>query len=192
MKRVDTVYVDRLFYPVTSLGPGNRLAIWVAGCHRGCPKCANPELWVQHEYQHISPTRLAGAIRAAIHNGIDCITITGGEPFNQAKDLCEVIDSLPACRDILVFTGYRYEELPERDEFRALLSKIDVLIDGEYVDELNDNCSALRGSSNQRIIYLNKDLQPKYEAYIREGRKIQNFVYDYETVSVGIHNRDRG
>lgn len=185
------MYVDRLLYPVTSLGPGNRLAIWVAGCNRGCPRCANPELWEQHEYQRISPKRLARAIKAAIHQDIDGITITGGEPFNQAKDLCEVIDSLPDDCDVLVFTGYRYEELLDREEFKSLLPKVDVLIDGEYVDELNDNCSALRGSSNQRIIYLNKSLQLKYESYIAEGRKIQNFVYDYKTVSVGIHNQDR-
>ena len=89
----------------------------------------------------------------------------------------------------MIFTGYKYEELLEREDARELLSRVDVLIDGEYVDELNDNKSALRGSINQHILYLNKEIQPEYEEYLAEGRKIQNFVYDYKTVSVGIHNR---
>lgn len=183
------MYIDRLLYPVTSLGPGNRAAIWVAGCNRYCKKCANPELWEQHEYQRIEPERLAGAISNVINTGIDGITITGGEPFNQAEELCKLIDSLPDDIDILVFTGYKYEELLVKDGVREFLSRIDVLIDGEYIDELNDNHAALRGSTNQRIIYLNKELRSKYEKYLTEGRKIQNFVYDYRTVSVGIHNR---
>ena len=183
------MYIDRLLYPVTSLGPGNRAAIWVAGCNRYCKKCANPELWEQHEYQRIEPDRLAGAIRNVINTGIDGITITGGEPFKQAEELCKLIDGLPDDIDILVFTGCKYEELLKKDSARGFLSRIDVLVDGEYIDELNDNCAALRGSTNQRIIYLKEELIPKYEAYLKEGRKIQNFIYDYKTISVGIHNR---
>ena len=183
------MYVDRVLYPITALGPGKRVAVWVAGCSRSCHKCANPELWQHHEYQKITPQRLLQAIRGVIGTGIDGITITGGEPFDQAGELCEFLDGLPKSLDILAFSGYRYEELLKTDETRELLSKIDVLIDGEYVDEQNDNRSALRGSTNQQIWFLNPDVQPGYERYLAEGRKIQNFVYDYEIISVGIHNR---
>lgn len=183
------MYVDRLLYPVTALGPGNRIALWVAGCKRQCKKCANPELREKQVYQKITPQKLIEAINSVIEYGIDGITVTGGEPFDQAIELGEVIDGLPETIDVLIFTGYKYEELLEREDARELLSRVDVLIDGEYVDELNDNKSALRGSINQHILYLNKEIQPEYEEYLAEGRKIQNFVYDYKTVSVGIHNR---
>ena len=183
------MFVDRVLFPVTALGPGNRAAIWVAGCNRFCEKCANPELWERHGHQEIKPERLIDAMNRLIQKEVDGITITGGEPFDQAEELSQFLDGLSCKLDVLVFTGYRYEELLNKKEAGKLLSKIDVLIDGEYVDELNDNSSALRGSSNQRILYLNKDVQEKYEAYLSEGRKIQNFVYDYKTVSVGIHNR---
>lgn len=182
------MYIDRTLYPVTALGPGRRIAIWVSGCGRHCKKCANPELWERKEYQRITSRKLVKAINNMVDN-IDGITITGGEPFDQAAELCEVIDGLPETIDVLIFTGYKYEELLEIEDARDLLSRVDVLIDGEYVDELNDNQSALRGSMNQHIWYLNKDIQLKYEQYLAEGRKIQNFVYDYETISVGIHNR---
>ena len=183
------MYIDRLLYPITALGPGERIALWVSGCDRKCNKCANPELWERHEYQKITSEKLVKAINSIIESGIDGITITGGEPFDQAAELCEVIDGLPEQINVLVFSGYRYAELLEKEDSRELLSRVDVLIDGEYVDELNDNNSALRGSLNQHIWYLNKVVQPEYEKYLSEGRKIQNFVYDYKTVSVGIHNR---
>ncbi len=183
------MYVDQILYPVTALGPGTRMALWVSGCKRHCSKCANPELWDRHEYQKITPEKLVKTIGSMIGQRLDGITITGGEPFDQAAELCEVIDGLPDQINVLVFTGYKYEELLEKKNTRELLERIDVLIDGEYVDELNDNSSALRGSTNQKIWYLNKAVRPEYEKYLSEGRKIQNFVYDYKTVSVGIHNR---
>lgn len=183
------MYVDRVLYPVTALGPGKRVALWVAGCNRYCHKCANPELWERHDYQKITSQKLVHAIHVLIGKGLDGITITGGEPFDQASELCEVIDGLPDSINVLVFTGFRYDELLRNAEAKELLTRIDVLIDGEYVDELNDNKSALMGSTNQHIWYLNENVQPEYEKYLAEGRKIQNFVYDYKTLSVGIHNR---
>ena len=183
------MYVDRILYPITALGPGTRLALWVSGCGRRCKKCANPELWERQEYQKIAPKMLVKMINSVIGYGIDGITITGGEPLDQAAELCEVIDGLSEKTDILIFTGYKYDELLGREDAKELLSRIDVLIDGEYIEELNDNRSTLRGSMNQHIFYLNEDIRPEYEEYLAEGRKIQNFIYDYKTVSVGIHNR---
>ena len=46
------MYLDRILYPVTALGPGKRIAIWVSGCERHCNHCANPELWKQYPYHH--------------------------------------------------------------------------------------------------------------------------------------------
>ena len=184
------MYVDRVIYPVNALGPGNRVAIWVAGCNRRCIKCANPELWYRHDYQRISSYQLASNIEKTIGYGMEGITITGGEPFDQAEELADMLERLSEKQEILVFTGYLYEDLVKKAEVKRLLDKVDVLVDGEYIDELNDNFSTLRGSSNQRIIYLNESVRQKYEDYIKEGRKIQNFIYDYNTVSVGIHNRE--
>ena len=120
---------------------------------------------------------------------IDGITITGGEPFEQAEELAELIECLSYKTEILIFSGYTYQELKENPKAKRLLQLTDVLIDGEYIDEWNDNLSALKGSMNQNIHYLNQSVQKKYEEYLSEGRKIQNFLYDYQTISVGIHNR---
>lgn len=182
------MYIDRILYPVTALGPGNRIAIWTVGCSRRCPGCANPELWERYPQQKIAPQRLAEYINKLSDRGIDGITISGGEPFDQAEEIKELLDLLKVKPEVLVFSGYSIEELQGDVSKKELLEKIDVLIDGAYVEVLNDGVSALRGSTNQQIHYLREDIKEKYAEYIKQGRQIQNFVYDYKTISVGIHN----
>ena len=104
----------------------------------------------------------------------------------QPRELRQLLSLLKTISDdILVYTGYRKNELePE------LLTDISVLIDGEYIEELNDN-SFLRGSSNQKIIILDEKIKDKYERYLQEEtNKIQNFFTADGVVSVGIHRAD--
>ena len=72
---VDFIYLDRVLFPVTALGPGNRVAIWVSGCSRRCPLCANPELWQRHEEQRITAEKLANYVNSLQIKGIDGITL---------------------------------------------------------------------------------------------------------------------
>lgn len=140
---------------VTVLGPGVRYVVWVQGCMRRCPGCVSPEAQPLEGGTQTSVDALTREILAT--DGIEGITISGGEPFLQAAALVRLIDALRAERDlgVIVYTGCLLETL-EADEpagARELLSRIDLLIDGPYVDELNDD-GALRGSSNQRVIPL--------------------------------------
>ena len=185
--------VARILYPVRVLGPGARVGIWVVGCSRGCRGCSNPELWAQRPEFEISVERLLSMIENLSRNhAIDGFTISGGEPMNQAAEL-EVLANrlLPISSDILVYTGYRLEELRRsRDAAVAgVLSSIAVLVDGEYVEELNDG-TFLRGSSNQRVHVLNPEFAGKYQDYLAKGHnQIQNFTTADGVVSVGIHHR---
>lgn len=185
------MYVDRILYPVTSLGPGKRLCIWVSGCNARCEGCANPELWTQRPEQFISVENLALAIKKSVMGKeIEGITISGGEPFDQAVDVIKLLNLLNCKVDILVFSGYLYEEIKNDITKNMLLEMIDVLVDGRYIEELNDGRSALKGSSNQCIYILNEKKEKLYDDYLKQGRQIQNFVYDYKTLSVGIHKND--
>lgn len=182
------MYLDRVLYPVTALGPGKRVAIWVSGCNRKCPFCANPELWERHEEQKIDVNSVADYVNALHDRGIDGITLTGGEPLDQAEELGEFVCGLQFKTEILVFSGYRLDELRIDPVKKKFLTQIDVLVDGEYINEKNDGKAPLRGSTNQTIHYLNDTIVDKYEKYLLRGRQIQNFVYEYKTLSVGIHN----
>lgn len=185
------MFLDRILYPVTALGPGRRAAVWVSGCGRRCPQCANPELWHQYPQQEIPAEQAAAYLNTlAAERTVDGITLTGGEPFDQPLELAKFLDALKVHGDILAFSGYTLEELRSCEEKRPLVERVDVLIDGAYIDSLNDGVSTLRGSVNQRIHFLREHIREHYEAYLKEGRKIENFVYDYRTISVGIHRRE--
>lgn len=180
-------------YPVQSLGPGNRLGIWMCGCNRRCKNCANPELWAFDQQYEIAPKALFQAIEQTLSGRcVEGITITGGEPFEQPKELLNFLQLFPSeMTDILIFTGYTKQQLLERrqQETDAVLNRIGVLIDGEYREEEN-NGSILRGSDNQNIHILRSELQQRYQAYLQAPeRLIQNFASDQAMYSVGLHGR---
>lgn len=183
--------IARILYPVRVLGPGDRIGIWVVGCHRACPGCSNPELWEQQSKYDISIPELISIIRKIVsQRSVDGFTISGGEPMHQAEELSELIDRLQEISsDILVYSGYTLDELrlSSSKAILAVLSKTGVLIDGPYIETLNDN-SLLRGSSNQRIHILNPDLEDRYFDYLQStSNQIQNFITADGVVSVGIH-----
>lgn len=181
------MYVARLLYPVEVLGPGRRVGIWFCGCPRRCKGCSNPELWEFQERYRTSPETVYGLVREiAEDNPVEGFTITGGDPMYQPEDLRELLSLLRGISDdIIVYTGYQKEELAP-----DMLAGISVLIDGEYIEELNDN-SLLRGSSNQKIHILDESKKAGYESYLRtETNRIQNFYAVDGFISVGIHRPD--
>lgn len=185
--------VARILYPVQVLGPGKRVGIWVAGCHRQCKGCSNPELWERKPEYEISVDRLSSIIdKLVINHEISGFTISGGEPMDQADELALLVKNLSSLSsDILVYTGYQIEALKQKYDpsIKAVLSNIAVLIDGEYIEELNDD-SFLRGSSNQRVHLLKPDYKELYQHYLKSGHnQIQNFSTTDGVVSVGIHHK---
>ena len=187
----EVLYLDRVLWPVTALGPGNRVALWVSGCRRRCLGCANPELWERRPGQKILVSKAADFLdRIWREKNPEGLTITGGEPFDQAGALARVLEcSKASWGDVLIYTGYKREELL-RDPYRkALLLRADVLIDGPYIEERNNPSAVLRGSENQRIFFRDAQTEKRYREYMEKGRQIQNFVYDYQILSVGIHQR---
>lgn len=186
--------IDRLLFPVTALGPGNRIGIWTVGCHKRCKKCANPELQMFDKTKDIPVEQLEKMVLRLDVSRIDGITISGGEPFAQPNELKEFLKKMsPQIEDILVFSGYTYDELceMENNSIQECFKYIDVLILGEYVDEKNDNKTALVASSNQKIYFMEEKLRQKYEMYMNQGRQIQNVFWNDELMSIGIHNSER-
>lgn len=73
------MFVDRIYFPVTTLGPGERVVVWTCGCTKRCPGCANPELWETRPEAAIEPARLAAVLNdLAGRTGAHRITFTGG------------------------------------------------------------------------------------------------------------------
>lgn len=183
--------VARILYPVEVLGPGKRIGIWLAGCPHHCEECSNPELWKQRPEYELPVSSVVELLERNFRDKpVDGFVITGGDPMAQAGELADLLVQLePWSEDILVYTGFTYEELLSQHDpaIMTCLAHVGVLIDGRYEQDLNDG-ARLRGSSNQRIFYFKEQLKPAYEAYMAAGpNQIQNFTTTDGVVSVGIH-----
>lgn len=181
------MFIARILFPIKVLGPGNRIAIWMSGCEHQCKGCSNPELWKSSVDQRITLSDFTKVIDTICHNyHVDGFTLTGGDPFFQPDGLREMLPYLYSkSQDILVYTGYKYEDLI--DKYEELFLYIGVLIDGKYIEAENHG-SVLRGSDNQRIIFIKDYLKETYAEFMLGKRsKIQNFTTADGVISVGIH-----
>lgn len=157
------------------LGPYNRFALWTQGCNRNCPGC------IAKGHQSINGGYLADedelVHRICDQTDLEGITISGGEPFLQAKQLDYLLSELRKHSQlgVIVYTGYTMEELlcMEDPFIIEVLNKTDLLIDGAYQQELDDNRFGV-GSSNQQIHQLTsryKDvIHEYYGRYYRESK----------------------
>ena len=181
--------IERTLTGVTTLGPGRRMAVWVNGCRRNCKGCVSPSL---RRFAPENERDVDEYFRDFDYADIDGVTISGGEPFEQADELLKLVDFLlmQGIDDILVYTGYTFDELKRIgcSVIDDILSKIAVLIDGEYVESLNDQESALRGSTNQSVLIINESHREKYLAYQQKKRDQQIFNFGNYVIAVGIPN----
>lgn len=157
-------------YPDVNNGLGCRVTLFVSGCPHHCEGCHNPETWNEHfgkEYTVQTRNKLIQLLSPSYIKGL---TISGGEPLYKPhrEEIFNLVSKIKAVlpeKDIWIYTGYRIEDLipigEEIDKTTAiyqLLSHVDVLVDGRYMQNLRDTSLAFRGSSNQRIIDVKETL----------------------------------
>lgn len=131
-------------------GPGLRTSVYFAGCNHHCPGCHNPQSWDFEGGEAMSVIRIKAIIDDCDFN----VTFSGGDPLMQPVDeMVELARLLKADgRTIWCYTGYSYEYVASRPEYKELLACIDVLVDGPFVESLRDISLRFRGSSNQRLV----------------------------------------
>jgi anaerobic ribonucleoside-triphosphate reductase activating protein len=173
-----------------TLGPFSRYALWVQGCPFRCPGCMTLDAQpFAGGYTADIPT-VAEAVLS--QPGIEGITISGGEPFTQAAALADMLDLVHGERDlgVVVYSGYTLPQLAERArsdaEVGALLSRVDLLIDGPYMAQCDDG-GALRGSANQGVHFLTpryRDFAGLYQPH--QPRRVEVHVTEKELMLVGV------
>lgn len=182
---METLRIGDIWYPVLTLGFGKRLGIWFQGCKRNCLNCISPELKSGFGGKIITVEKLKKMIPNI--KEIDGLTISGGEPFDQPKGLLKVVQWFSECcnDDIIIFTGYTLQELRNKQSvvIEEILSNISVLIDGEYIDELNAGVG-MRGSTNQTV-YVWKNID-KYSDLETRERNIQCVLLKNKLWMIGI------
>jgi anaerobic ribonucleoside-triphosphate reductase activating protein len=182
--------IANIYIGTKALGPGNRAVIWVQGCPFRCPACYSPEWIPQIQANNYSPAELAELITS--HGDIDGVTISGGEPMLQSSNLLLLLKELKKLKPhytFILYTGFKKEylqRLPADDSRRNLLGELDVLIDGVYIEQLNNN-QGLKGSSNQKIWHLSQRLIDfNFET---EPRKNEIFIKNGEIHFIGVPDK---
>lgn len=147
-------------------GEGVRLTLFVSGCRNHCKGCFQPETW-DFNYGKEFTEEVENNILEKLSNWCyDGLTLLGGDPFEPENQkvlnpfLKKVKNEFPL-KNIWCYTGYIYDKdlvdggKKYTDDTLDILSNIDVLVDGPFIEELKDITLKFRGSSNQRLIYLN-------------------------------------
>jgi len=169
-----------------ALGPYNRYAIWTQGCFRHCSGCISKDSWPLDGGYEISTPDLANDIINT--PGIEGMTISGGEPYLQEEALVDLIKRVKSRRDagIIIYTGFVFEEIKQKE----LTQICDLIIDGAYVEELNDDLS-LRGSSNQRLSFITGRYKEEAKIlYGVSGRKVELRFDNDKTMLIGVPDKN--
>ena len=161
-------------------GEGVRVSLFVSGCTHHCKGCFQPETW-SFDYGNPFDETVEDEIMKALEpDYIAGLTLLGGEPMESenAKRLYPFVkrvrETYPS-KNVWCYSGYLFEELVEREECRRLLELIDVLVDGEFVEEQKNIALQFRGSENQRIIDVRKSL--------KDGNVVLRDFYQYRNSS---------
>ena len=149
-------------------GIGIRVTLFVSGCTHHCKGCFNPDTWdfkFGELFSEETENEILEAMKPSYINGL---TLLGGEPMEPCNQraLLPFLERLKGQypeKTVWCFSGYTFEELTGDSRARCevtdkMLSLIDVLVDGEFVEELKDISLRFRGSSNQRIIDVKSTL----------------------------------
>lgn len=153
-------YADIRKFDVAN-GPGIRVSIFVTGCTHNCPGCFNKE-YQSFAYGDIWTDKETDLLISYLKNpNISGLTLLGGEPMQNAKDLTRVLRQVKeeVDKEIWVYSGYRLEEILADMDMKELLQECHVLVDGLFEEDLKDLTLRFRGSSNQRILNIKKSLE---------------------------------
>lgn len=157
--------------PDINNGSGFRVTIWVSGCTHACPGCQNKHTWKYgqgHKLDDMVPYHLTCKEKILNLIGdehIDGVTISGGDPLDQsaqalkelAKFLSDIKKRYPK-KSIWLYTGYLIEDLNNYPH-KEVIKNCDVIIDGPYIKEKRNITIPFRGSTNQRIIDVQKSFK---------------------------------
>jgi anaerobic ribonucleoside-triphosphate reductase activating protein len=152
-----TLQVARIVPVTEAEGPGRRFALWLQGCPLRCPGCCNPEMLPFEGGQRRAVAEICSDIDAARAQGIEGITLLGGEPLAHAAAGAALARAAhERGLTVMVFSGYTLEEargLPD-PAVAELLAETDILVDGPYLREQPEPRRRWIGSANQRVHFL--------------------------------------
>lgn len=142
-------------------GPGVRVSIFMQGCAFHCKNCFNPETWDFETGKEFTDETIERVLELCGNENITGLSILGGEPMHPTNiegttKLAKAFKEKYPEKTLWAWTGFLFDKWVKDKEVAKYL---DVLIDGQYVDELRNPLLKWKGSSNQRVIDVQKSLK---------------------------------
>lgn len=144
-------------------GEGLRVVLWVAGCEHHCKGCQNPQTWNPEDGLEFDDVAYEEILDELSKPHVSGITLSGGDPFHpdNIHDVFSLVRSVYYSfpnKTIWIYTGYTWDEIKENHFMYEIMDFIDVLVEGEFIEKLKDNNYKWAGSTNQRVIDVQKTL----------------------------------
>lgn len=185
------VRIHNMILHTNVLGPEVRTAIWFQGCNKNCKGCMSQSTKDVSGGKLVDIEDLCESFIAL--DDIEGITISGGEVFLQIDALYELLKIVRSKSNlgIIIYTGFYIKELeamgnPKVDEILNGLA--DIIIDGPYIEELNDGKS-LKGSSNQTVNFITDRYLKYSDMYNSDNRNAELYVNEKDLFFVGIPDK---
>ena len=192
------ILLNKAHFPVTVLGPGRRIGLWLQGCSIRCKGCVSQDTWPADPARALPVKTLLDWCKRVARDGFDGVTISGGEPFDQPKALAALLDGLSAWRktasldfDLLCYSGYPLKTLEKKHA--RLLAKLDAVVPEPYADG-RPLGHLWRGSDNQTLVPLSTRGEARYAEYVEapqvtDDKRMQVAVEDGRLWMIGIPHR---
>ena len=185
--------LNRMHFPVTSLGPGRRLGLWFQGCSLACPGCLSLDTW---DPEGRPPTTVDAVLQTAAElcdSDVDGVTISGGEPFEQPEALAALVvgirrwsADLDRDLDILVYSGFGLHDL--RAQHGELVAALDALIPEPFV-AAEVPSGLWRGSGNQPLVLISELGRERFANAELTAPVMQAVAVDGELWMIGVPRR---
>ena len=160
-------------------GVGVRTSLFVSGCRHHCPECFNSEAWDFNYGDPFDEKDLNTLMEAIAPDYIDGLSLLGGEPLEKEniKPVLNIVKQVKANypnKSIWCYTGFRFEDellkmTETNPDLKELMSLVDILVEGRFVNELKQLGLRFRGSENQRILYCKESFAAE-KALLWEGQ----------------------
>lgn len=183
------IRLNRMLWPVTTLGPGRRLGLWVQGCSLRCEGCASLDTWDPDGGSSWPIDALAHEVASILQaESLDGISLTGGEPVQQAAPVADLLDTVTGLLgegpDVVLFTGYTLAAA--RREAPSLLERCGTVVAGPFRPE-SPSRRLLVATSNQEVAFADDAAHDRFSAWEQTSpQRLQIAVDDRDLYVVGI------
>lgn len=141
-------------------GPGLRVSLFTSGCTHHCKGCFQPETWNFNNGEPYTSDVQKNIIEKSHSKYIAGLSLLGGDPLDNVEGILTLLkeyrEVFGNTKTIWLWTGYLFEEIINDERMSKVLPFVDVIIDGQFIEDLKDITLKYKGSTNQRVIDIPK------------------------------------